>query len=237
MEASSQAAETGGTEGQSPNLIQRVIMVFVSPGKLGEALTVSSPWFWTVTIAALIGVIAMFFVPMEVWVRMMEASTRGTEGAPDPETAARFGRWAGMGSALVMNYISALIAAGVLYLAFNVVLGQDLKYKQHLSAISHVFWISALGLLLTLPIWISQMDMRVTLGFGLLLPDAPSGFVGHFLNSITLFGLWGTVALGAVESGITGGRVTAGKAISTTMALYLIWVLVKTAQGMFLPGG
>lgn len=236
MEASGHIAETGGAAGQTPTLIQRVVMIFVSPVKLGESIRQNSPWFWTLLIVAIVGLIAMLFIPMEVWVQMMQQQARQTEGAPDPETAARITRIVGTVAVVVMTFVGAAIAAGVLYLAFNVVLGQDLTYKQHLSAVSHVYWIATLGMLLTVPVWIAQADLRAALGLGLLLPDAPATFFEHFLNGITLFGLWGTAALGAAESGLSGGRVSTGKAIGTTMALYLILALFKGLQGTLSAG-
>jgi hypothetical protein len=210
------------------------MMVFFSPTKLGEALRVRSPWFWTLVIVAVIVAVIMFFIPADVFLNTMEAQAAGRpqgQQAPDPETMLKVARFGGVGAALVMTFISAFIAAGVLYLAFNVAMGQELAYKQHLSAVAHVFWIpSVLGMIVTFPIWVSRGDMLTTLGLGLLLTDAPASFVGHFMNSITIFGLWGAAALGAIESGLSGGRLTVGKAVTVTFVLYLVWVVVNAAR-------
>lgn len=227
MEAEGQATETGVSEAQAPNLLQRVVMAFVSPGKLGEVLRARSPWFWTLAIPAVIGLIAMLVVPQDIWIEMMEARARDTQGGPDAETVARFAQIGGAVFTLVVTFVTAAVGAGVLYLVFNVGLGQDLTYRQQLSAISHVFWISALGTLLTVPVWISQANMQVALGLGLLLPDEPATFVEKFLNGITIFGLWGTLALGAIESGLSGGRTSPGKAIGLLLVLYLVWAMIK----------
>ena len=56
METEGQVSEAGSGSAQAPNLLQRVVMVFVSPANLGEALRSTSPWFWTLAIVAIIGV-------------------------------------------------------------------------------------------------------------------------------------------------------------------------------------
>ncbi len=218
----------------TPNLVQRVVMVFTSPTKLGEALTQASPWFWTLAIVAIVSAVGFFLIPQDVLQAAMEAqvAARGQEGqqAPDADTMMTIARFGGVGSALLFTFIGAVVIAGVLYLAFNVIFGQDNTFTQHLSGTAHVYWINLLGFLIVMPIWISKGEMTTQLGFGLLLPDAPETFVQHLMNSITLFGLWSSVALGAVESGLSGGRVTQGKAIGTVLVLYLIWVTFSAAR-------
>ena len=70
------------------------------------------------------------------------------------------------------------------------------------------------------------------MGLGLLLPDAPATFVEHYLNSITIFGLWASVALGLIESGMSGGRIGTGKAVGTILVLYLIAAAVRAVLAM-----
>ncbi len=235
-EATPVEAPSAATAG--PNLIQRVVMVFGSPTKLGEALRLRSPWFWTLAIVAIISVIIFAFVPEDLLRATIEAQAAGRpQGeAQDIETAVRFARIAGAAAALLITFISAAVVAGVVYLAFNVMLGGEGTYKQHMSAVAHVFYISLLGSLLILPIWISKGDMQLRLGLGLLLPDAPSSFFGHLLNGTTIFGLWSAAALGAVQSGLSGGRIAVGKAVITVLVLYLVWVIVQAAWST-LTGG
>jgi len=233
-----QPAESAGVEA-TPNLITRVIMAFTAPTNLGAALRRASPWFWTLAIVAIIGAVIFVLLPADVLQASLEAQARARpEGqeAPDPETMLMITRFGGAASALVFTFIAALVTAGALYLAFNVVHGQDATYKQHLSAAAHVWWISLLGFAVVVPIWISTQDMQTKLGLGLLLQDAPETFVGYLLNNITLFGLWMGAALGAVESGLSGGRLTVGKGIGTVLALYLIWVVFQAALSTLFGG-
>lgn len=228
MDSSARQLDDAGGAAGTPNLIQRVIMVFMSPTRLGEVLRRQSPWFWTLAIVALFSLV-MLLVPAEVWEASLEAQMRARDQGqgPDMETALKFARYGATVFGLVGTFVFAALIAGVLYLAFNVMLGAESTYKQHLSATAHIYWINTLGFLLLVPIWISRTDMQTQLGLGLLLPDAPSSFVGHFINSITIFGLWSSAALGAIESGLSGGRISIGKSIGVVLALYLVSAIVR----------
>jgi hypothetical protein len=222
-------AESPDAGTAAPSLPQRVGMVFFSPGALGAALKRSAPWFWTLTIVAVVSTIIWFFLPQDLVRQTIEMQMAGRprpEGQ-DIETAVRLARYTGTVGVFVMSFIAAAVIAGVLYLAFDVVMGQEATYKQHLSATAHIYWINLLGFLLLLPLWISKGDMQIKLGLGLLLAEAPASFLGHFLNNITIFGLWSSAALGAIESGLSGGRVRAGKAIGIILALYIVWAALS----------
>ncbi len=228
MDNEEQSITAASTVEPAPGPVQRINMVFFSPGKLGEHLRQASPWFWTLAIVGVVSAIAWVLLPTELLQRMLEAQTAGRpqpQGGPSPETMVMFARYAGAASALVFTFIGAAVIAGCLYLVFNLILGQEHSYRQHISATAHIFWVNLLGFLLTIPIWLAKEDIQIKLGLGLLLPDEPSSFVEHLLSSITLFGLWGAVALGAVQSGLSAGRISGGKAIAAVLGLYLVWVL------------
>ncbi len=213
----------------APGLVQRVLLVFIAPIKLGEILRGRQPWFWTLAIVAVVSVVLFLLVPSDIFVQTMREQAAGRPQGQefDPESALRMGRIFGSIGALLGTFIGAAVIAGVVYLAFNVMLGGDLTYKQHLSAVSHMYWINLLGFILLVPLWIAKEDMQVRLGLGLLLSEGPSSYIGHLLNSINLFGLWSAAALGAMESGLSGGRVSLGKGIWTVLALYLLWALIS----------
>lgn len=226
-------------EGASPpptttSLVQRVIMVFTAPAKLGEILRAHSPWFWTLAIVAIVGAIVFALVPADVIRQTIEQRARQQEGGPSLDTMVTMTRVTGaIVGGLIWPFLLSATIAGVLYLVFNLAFGLDALYKQHLSAMAHIYWINTLGFLLLVPIWISKGNMQIKLGFGLLLPDVPTTFVGHYLNSITIFGLWASIALGLVLSGTSGGRIAPGKSVTTVLVLYLIpGTLINTVLAM-----
>jgi hypothetical protein len=168
-------AESTGVEA-TPNLVQRVIMVFTAPTNLGAVLRRSSPWFWTLAILAIISAVVYFLLPADLLQSTLEAQARARpqgQEAPDPEAMLRMARIFGPIGALVGSFVAAAVVAGVLYLAFNVMFGQDTTYKQHLSATAHTYWIGLLGFFVVLPVWLSKGEMTTQLGLGLLLTEAP----------------------------------------------------------------
>lgn len=221
MDMEGQTAESPGSQPTAPNLLQRVIMVIVSPVKLGETLRSQSPWLVTLAIVAVISMALLAFYPEELTRQLLE---RGSGGRGDqPGLSIELMRWIIAIQALVFAFIVAAIIAGLLYLIFNVIFGQaDLTYKQHLSALAHSWWILVLGAVIVFPLKIVQGDALLDLGLGLLLADEPSSFAGFFVNGITIFGLWTAVALGSVESGLSGGKISLGKAGSALIVLYLL---------------
>ena len=58
-------------------LVQRINMVFFSPGKLGEHLRQASPWFWTLAIVAIVSTIAWALIPTDIMRQMIEAQAAG----------------------------------------------------------------------------------------------------------------------------------------------------------------
>lgn len=223
MNDEGRTAEQAAEPAPTPSLMQRVIMVFTAPAKLGETLRVQAPWFWTLAIVAIVGAVAFAaLVPTDLIRHMIEQRARTQEGGPSLDTLVTITRVLGaIGGGLIWPFIASAVAAGVLYLMFNLAFGLDVLYKEHLSAMAHIWWINTLGFLVLIPIWISKGDMQIALGLGLLLPEAPSTFGGHYLNTITIFGVWASVALGLIESGMSGGRIKAGKAVGTILVLYL----------------
>jgi hypothetical protein len=227
MNEEAQTAERVGAGGETPNLVQRVVMAFSSPTRLGEVLRQRSPWFWTLAIVAIIGTITVLVIPEELFQQMTTAA-RGGQAQGQAEPSIGMMRGIGAGSALLGSFVAAAVIAGVLYLVFNVIYGRaEATYKQHMSALAHSWWILMIGNLITVALQVAKGDGTLRLGFGLLLAEDPSSFVGHFLNGITIFGLWSSAALGAVESGLSGGKVSVGKAATTVIVLYLAFVAVS----------
>lgn len=225
------APDVTGAEA-APNLLQRVVMTYGSPVKLGEVLRGRSPWFWTIAIVAVASAVIFLLLPADLMREAIEAQMARrpqTGEQPDTETMLGFARFGGAASVLIISFVGAAVIAGALYLAFNLFFGQEASYKQHLSAAAHISWINFLGFLVTIPVWLSTGDMQMRLGLGLLLADAPSSFVEHFINGISIFGLWSSAALGGIESGLSGGRVSVGKGAAMVVVLYVIWVVISAA--------
>lgn len=216
----SQPGETTQPPPEAPNLLQRVGMVYFAPARLGEALRGRSPWFWTLAIVVAVSIVLILLTPAELLVAAAQRSAGGREGAPQMQ-ATQLRVFSLIGTLLL--FIFAAIVAGVLYLVFNIIFGlSEVTYKQHLSVVAHSWWITLLGGVIAFPLQLAQEDPTLRLGFGLLLGDEPSTFLGYFLQNITLFGIWAAIAIAAMESGLSRGKVTTGKGAAAILVLYLL---------------
>jgi hypothetical protein len=227
MNMEGQPVEGAAVDTPELNLFQRVMLTFTAPSKLGEYVRSRQPWFWTLAIVAIVSAVLFLVMPAELIQSAMERGAQGrSEGQEmDPDTMLLMGRVSTTVGALLMTFVFAFAIAGVVYLTFNVMLGGDSTYKQHLSAVSHMYWINLLAFLIVLPLWISKGDMNVRLSLGLLLADEPSSIPTHFMNSIGLFGLWASAVLGTIESGLSGGKISVGKGITTVLVLYFMMAI------------
>lgn len=224
----SQPGETTQPPPKAPNLFQRVGMVYFAPARLGEALRGRSPWFWTLAIVVAVSIALVLLMPAELLMEAAQRGPGGQEGAQQMEpTQLRI--FSVIGTLLL--FVFAAIVAGVLYLVFNIIFGlSEVGYKQHLSVVAHSWWITLLGSVIAFPLQLAQGDPTLRLGLGLLLADEPSTFVGFFLQNITLFGIWASIAIAAMESGLSRGKVTTGKGAVAVLVLYL---LVAAVAGAF----
>ena len=232
VRTASQPGETTQPPPKAPNLLQRVGMVYFAPARLGEALRGRSPWFWTLALVVAVSVVLILLMPPELLLEAAQRSARGREGAPQMK-ATQLRAFSTIGTLFL--FVFAAIVAGVLYLLFNIVFGlSEVTYKQHLSVVAHAWWITLLGSVIAFPLQLAQQDPTLRLGFGLLLGDEPSTFLGHFLQNVTLFGIWAGVAMAAMESGLSRGKVTVGKGAAAILVLYLVVAAVMGAFQMMM---
>jgi len=231
MESQAPAEHPAGTmePGQRPpSLPQRIGMVFFAPTRLGEALRDRSPWFWTLTIVAVVSAIIVLVMPADLLLQAAQQSARGGPDAPQPSVGVM--RGFGVGGALLGLFVGAAVVAGALYIVFNLLFGlSEIQYKQHLSVVAHAWWITLLQSLILFPLQIAQGDATLRLGFGLLLGGEPQSFLGFFLQNVTIFGIWASIAIAAMEAGLSRGKLTMGKGATVVLILYLIFAAVMGA--------
>ena len=82
MDMEGQTAESPGSQPPAPNLLQRLIMVIVSPVKLGETLRSRSPWLVTLAIVAVISMALLAFYPEELTRQLLEQGSGGRGDQP-----------------------------------------------------------------------------------------------------------------------------------------------------------
>ncbi len=244
MEHHPESSDAAVEEQGIPSLPVRIVQVFVSPAKLFDALRHRPAWIGAVV--GLIGLsIALQFltpviVPEEILRRAAEARIAdfipaGTDPAVlEQQVDAAISPGVGViVGTIIMTPIVLSIIAGLLLIAFNVILGGEASFKQLLSAATHSMYIGAAGGVLSIGLMTVGAEIT-TLSPGLFLPEM-EGFLGRFLNGINIFSVWTCGVLGVAVSRFYPGRsVAAGT--TYLLVLYLIFVAALAMFSGLLAG-
>ncbi|HEX8211608.1 MAG TPA: YIP1 family protein [Longimicrobium sp.] len=207
------------------SLGRRILDTFVSPGELFSRLGTAPPWVDVLMVAALVTTAAMVLIPSEVW---LESSREALNNMTDPrareamsaETMARYSRISAPIGAFIGTFLTAFIVAGLLKLVFGVMMGGEATFAQYRGVVSHAALISALGLVVTLPIWIVTGDMTTQLSAALLAPDLPKGVVRSLLQALAVFNIWWLAVVALGVAAVNRGKVSMAAAAGVIFGVF-----------------
>ncbi len=192
-----EADASDGTSTRPAPLPVRFAQVFISPIRLFDGLGERPVWGAALVLGGVLVVAGIFAIPTDVWNEFVRAQLLET-GQPIPEgvqLGGRLFRWFGVVGGVVFWFIWAFLLSGVVTFAFAFVLGDEVHYRQVLSAAAHCLLIPALGGLLVLPLRVMQRDPQLVLSVGTFLPFL-EGYPAALLQSLDLFSLWAFGLLG-----------------------------------------
>ena len=196
---------------QAMGLFARALGVITSPRATFEnVVAVPRPFGILFVCALLIGIGAS--IPQfteEARKQTLEAQIRGMERwgvTVTPEMYQKFeessrnpvNKVFGALAPLVAFPILALLLTSVFWAFFNAILGGTATFKQVLAVTAHSYVITALGILLSVPIQLYRFTMALggPFNLGALVPmmDESSPIV-RFLSSVSVFSLWGWIVV------------------------------------------
>jgi hypothetical protein len=177
----------------SMSLPTRLLKVFFSPGEVFSTLREKPAWFGAAAVSGVLVVLSMILIPTDIWVESMreQAVRQGTEMPSFMASAGPFFRLASAVSGLIGIFLWVFILTGIVTVFFSFLFGDEGRYKQYLSVVSHALIITAVGSLLLIPLRILQGDPTLTLNVGTFLPFLEEGYAFRVLKLLDLFGLWG----------------------------------------------
>lgn len=220
---------------QFPNLLARIVQVFVAPAKLFDSLRDRPVWLDAILVTIAVGLIIQLMIPAEVFraeVLSGLPADATAEQIEATENSLPFLKAIGWVMTVIGPFLFFALIAGVLKLVYSVLLGGEASFKQLFSATAHAQIISAAGALITLPLILSTGNLRSALSLQLLVSGLDSdGWMYGFMNGLNLFGLWTMVVLGIGVSRIYP-KVSAGNAITFLVGMYVLLKAVFAA----LPG-
>ncbi len=242
MEHHPESSEASVEEHSIPSLPVRIVQVFVSPATLFDALRHRPAWLGAALGLVGLGISLQFLTPVIVPDEILRRTAEdrieafmpaGTDPAVleeqvDAAVSPGIGIIAGT---IIATPIFLSLIAGLLLIAFNVIMGGEASFKQLFSAAAHAMYIGTAGGIVSIGLMAIGAEIT-TLTPGLLLPEM-EGFIGSFLNGINIFSVWTCGVLGVAVSRFYPGRsVAAGT--TYLLVLYLIFVAVIAAlSGLF----
>lgn len=184
-------------------LHRRLVKVFFSPGEVFDSLRERPAWFWALVAGAVLVILSVLLVPSEIWVQVMreQAAEEGRDLPPFLASAGTAFRLISVVSGVVFWFLWAFVFSGVATFFFAFLLGDQGRYSQYLSVISHALFIGAVGSLVVVPLKILQQDPSLTLSLGTFFTFLGEGYPLRVLNGLDLFNLWSAavMAVGATR--------------------------------------
>ena len=167
-------------------------MLLYAPGALFDRLSVRPHWGATLLLGAALVAASFLLIPTELWERTVrEQVLSAGQDLPDSFAFGGVARIAGLVVGVVFWVVLNFLLAGFLALVFAFLLGDEARYRQYLSVVSHAFLIPALGSLVLVPLRLAQGDPQLTLNVGLFAVGLDQdGYPHRFLRMLDLFMLW-----------------------------------------------
>lgn len=234
------------TQPEQPHMSEggRLIGVFFSPGK-GFADIARHPHWWVpVILIALLGTVYLNIFTQRVgWESVIRPTIERLSSAQAMTTqqreqaiarAARLYKYLGYGGSAVGTLFYVFIVAVLLMFLFDTMMSAGIGLKRMMAIVAYGFLPMVIQTLLSLVVLLlkdpDEFNLQNPLTFNVgayLSPDSPAA-LRALGSSIDLFSLWIMVLL-AIGVSSTARKVSFGKALTTIMASWALFVCLKTA--------
>jgi hypothetical protein len=133
------------------------------------------------------------------------------------------------------TYIVYLLLAAIFLLAFMLI-GAGISYRKSFTAAIWAMGAPSIVLTLLSVLFIfikNPLDLdivpiyNVVSNLGMLVDAKTQPVMNSFLSSIDIFSLWSVVLLSIGFAAVSEQKITAGKAATPIVVLWIIWVLIK----------
>lgn len=229
---------------QGFNQLQRLWMMFASPGKVFADIAIKPSWVLAMILLVLLGVAAqlviMPHVDTEATIRARMAE-RGTELSDEQierivEQSEKFTRFA-PAIGIVVGPIAWFIMAAIFFVLLKMV-GSDADYVKSLSTAIHAYWPASVVQLVLTSVLIQRMGKMpqnelanvVKSHLGVFLsPDAPA-WLAAAASTINIFNIWTVVLL--IIGFATVGKISRGRAAVVALVPWAVWLVGKAGITM-----
>jgi hypothetical protein len=224
---------------QKYSAVQRLWMMFTSPGEVFADIGVKPTWVIAMVILVLLGVatqaIIMPHIDTEATIRA-RLEQRGREltdaqienAVQQAEKFSKFGPIIG----LVIAPIAWVIMAAVFFVMLKLA-GSESDYQRTLSTTLHGYWPPTVVALVLTAILVQRIDkvpqneianvVKANLG-AFLSPDSPAWLTGA-ASTISIFNIWTVILL--IIGFATVGKLSKGKAVAVALIPWIVWIVAR----------
>ena len=223
--------------------VQRIWMMFTSPGEVFTDIAVKPTWVLLMVILVVLGVAAQVVIAPHIdteatiRARLADRADEFTDAqiegmVAQGEKFAKFGPIIGL---VIAPIAWALMAA--VFLVMLKIVGSEIDYPRSLSATLHAYWpATAVALVLTMILIqrvgkVAQEDLTnvVKANLGVFMsPDTPA-WLTSAASTVSIFNIWAVILL--IIGFTSVGKVSRGKAAVAALVPWVVWIASKAGIG------
>jgi len=224
------------------NHFGRIIGVFFSPKETFADIAKRPSWILPVILMTLLGGTVAFVMNQKVdWRdvanKRIEESPRAANLSPEQKEqqlamSAKISPGIAYGFGLAWPILQALIVAGVLLLAYNLIGGAGARFGSALGITAHAYfpWI-LYSLLFILILYLKapgtvDLDNPIATNVGAFLPESTPKALMSLAKSIDIFSLW-TLLLISIGFAAANPKKLKGKSLSIAVSVWAVYVAIK----------
>ncbi len=210
--AESTAAPSAPADASGRSLFARFLGILTSPRATYADVVARPRWFGMVAVVILVGLIAGTSImatsvgrtaaldaartQMESFgIKLSAEAEAQMEKAINETPLWRMMLQTAIGQ-IVLAFLVPVIVAGILFVAFNAMLGGDATFKTLLATVVHASPVQVVGVLISTPIMYFKESMSGVTNLGVMLPMLDeTSFLAKFLGSIDLIRIWWIIVL------------------------------------------
>lgn len=224
------------------NHVGRLFGVFFSPKTTFEDIAKRPSWVLPVALMAVLGLAVAFVMNQKVdWrdvaSKRIEESPRAANLSAEQkqqqiEMSAKISPPIAYFFGVAWPVLQALIVAGIMLLAFNLLGGADARFGSAMGIISHAYfpWI-LYSLLFILILFLKapgtvDLDNPIATNIGAFLPESTPKALASIAKSLDIFSFW-TILLIAIGFTAVNPKKLGGKALSIVVSVWAVYVAIK----------
>jgi len=223
---------------QKYSAVQRLWMMFTSPGEVFSDIGVKPTWVLIMVTLLVLGVayqaVVIPHVDIEETIRARLAEQERDVSEEQVQAAVKITGTIARLSAIAIPILGLIIAALFFFMMMKIV-GSDADFSRALSTTLHGYWPPMLVQMVLTAVLVQRIDkvqpgqlehvVKANLG-AFLSPDVPAWLMAA-ANTVSIFNVWAVVLLIIGVAAV--GKIDRGKAIAVVAVPWIAWILFKTA--------